>query len=178
MSYEYLARPDTLSGPSSRLTDVPMTVGFSGHLYLSGTRGAGGGAPGPCGFCALATSHPLRLHRGLEDPDERPAPADVAVQPLLRLLNRRVRVLFEQRHRGHDEARRAEPAHQPVGVAEGLLHRVQRAAIGEPVDGADLLPLDFDRERRTGIDRSPVHDHGARAARAAIAHALVARHVG
>ena len=41
----------------------------------------------------------------------------------LRLLGRRLRVLLEQRHGRHHEARRAEAAHQAVVVAEGLLHR-------------------------------------------------------
>ena len=37
-------------------------------------------------------------------------------------------MLLEQRHGRHDEARRAEAAHQRVDVAERLLHRVQRVA--------------------------------------------------
>src|SRR5690349_23935121 len=110
MSKVYLARPLTLSGASRRMTAVVMSVGFAGHLYFSGTRAAGGGAwprpppcpagapagPGPCagagaacGFCGLSTSHPLGLQRGLHDPDEGAAAADVAVEPLLRLRQRR-----------------------------------------------------------------------------------------
>ena len=43
-----------------------------------------------------------------------------------------------ERHGRHDEARRAEPAHQRVAVAEGLLHRVQRRAVrrGRPRCGS------------------------------------------
>jgi hypothetical protein len=36
-----------LSGASSRFTDVPISDGFAGHLYLSATVAAGGGAGGP-----------------------------------------------------------------------------------------------------------------------------------
>ena len=86
--------------------------------------------------------------------------------------------LLEERDRRHDEARRAEAAHQAVGVAEGLLHRMQRRAVREAVDGANLLALHFDRQRRAGVHRAAVDDHRAGAAGAAIADALVAGHVG
>src|SRR5438552_6979469 len=162
MSYEYLARPVTLSGPSSRLMDVPISTGFSGHLYLSGTRGAG--AAGPGGFCALATSHPLGFHRRLQNSDEGAAAADVAVEPLLGLFDRWIGGPLEQRHGRHDESRCAEPAHEAVRVAEGLLHRVQRVTVREGVHGTNLFALYLDRQRRTGIHRPTVNDHRAGAA--------------
>src|SRR5262249_11290706 len=76
----------------------------------------------------------------------------------------------------HDEPRRAETAHQRVLVAERLLHGVKLSAGGQAVDAANLLALDFDRERRARVDRAAIDDHRARAARAAIAAALVAGH--
>ena len=87
-------------------------------------------------------------------------------------------MLFEQRDRGHDEARRAEAAHERVHVAEGLLHGMQRVAGGETVDGTNLFALHLDRERRARVNGAAVDDHRAGAARPAVAHALVAGHVG
>src|SRR5215471_2636987 len=193
----YFARPLTLSGPSRRLTRVPTTVrGVAGQLYFGSTGGCGGAPPRPpppcggcpCGGCArslrLATRHPLgavRRHtrHRFVDARERPAAADVAVESLLDLLGRRVGVFLEQADARHDEARRAEAAHQRVLVAERLLHGMQLAAGGrEPVHGADLLALDLDRQRRARVDRPAVDDHRAGAAGAAIAAALVAREIG
>src|SRR5262245_38439673 len=111
MSNVYFARPVTLSGPSRRLTEVLRIAGFSGHWYflisacISGLggawpcwfcagagacAGAAGGFCGAWGFCALATNHPLRSVRRFEDPDERAAPADVAVETAAHLLGRGV----------------------------------------------------------------------------------------
>ena len=127
----------------------------------------------------LATRHLLCFQCGFHDPDERAAAADVAVEPFADLLARRVGIFFQDRHRGDDEARRAEAAHQAVGVAERLLHRVHRpVGGGEAVDGANLLALHFDGERRARIDRAAVDDHRAGAAGAAIADALVAGEIG
>src|SRR5215204_6168843 len=208
MSNVYFARPLTLSGPSRRLTRLPTTVlGVEGQLYFGSTGGAcgapprpppcccpcgGAPRPPPCGGCCggccggtcgawgvSATADPLHARHGFEDAVERSAAADVAVEPFLDLLGRCVRVFFEQAHARHDEAGRAEAAHQRVLVAERLLHRMQLAARGgEPVDGADLLALDFDRQRRTRVDGAAVDDHRAGAAGAAIATALVAGQVG
>src|SRR5436190_1007386 len=120
MSYVYLARPATLSGPSSRLTAVPSTAGFSGHKYLSGTRSAGGcwpRPPPPCGFSLLRTSHPPRLHRRFHDSCECAAAADVAVEALSRLFGGGVRMLLEKRDRRHHEAWRADAARPAVAHA-------------------------------------------------------------
>src|SRR5437588_10437834 len=182
MSYVYLARPATLSGPSSRLTAVPSTAGFSGHKYLSGTRSAGGCCwprpPPPCGFSLLRTSHPPRLHRRFHDSRECAAPADVAVEALAGLLGGRVRMLLEKRNGRHHEAGRSQAAHHRVDVAEGLLHRMERSAAGQAVDRANLLALHLDGERRARVDGPAVHNHRASAARPAIAHALVPDKIG
>src|SRR4051794_10796906 len=177
MSKVYLARPLTLSGPSNRLTRVPTTVGVvAGQLYLAST-GGGGGPPRPPPCCASATLHPLHTGDRFEDAVERAAAADVAVEALFDLLGRRVGVFLEEADAGHDEARRAEAAHQRVLVAEGLLHGVQLSGSREPVDVANLLALDLDGECRAGVDRTAVDQHRAGAAGAAIAAALVAGQV-
>src|SRR6516225_8577743 len=116
----YFARPLTLSGPSSRLTRVPTTVlGVDVQLYFGSTGGACGAPPRPP--CRrLATRHPLYARDCLEDARERAAAADVAVETFPDLFRRRIRMLLEQTHARHDEAGRAEAAHQRVLVAEGL----------------------------------------------------------
>src|SRR5215831_5816253 len=144
MSNVYFARPVTLSGPSRRLTDVPMIAGFPGHAYFftsSGLAvdpvGAGGcWRPAPPPRC-LATGHPLCAHRRFFDADERSAAADVAVEPLVHLLFGRSRIFLEKRDGRHDETWRAEPAHQRIDVAERLLDRMQRVAGRETLDRAD-----------------------------------------
>ena len=85
--------------------------------------------------------------------------------------------LLQQSHARHDEARRAEAAHQRVLIAERLLHGMQPIAIGQTIHVANLLALYLDRQRRTGVDRPPVDDHRAGAAGAAIASALIAREI-
>ena len=85
-----------------------------------------------------------------------------------------IRRLLEQRHGGHHEARRAEPAHRGVVIAEGLLHRVERLALGDAFDGADVPALRFDGQHRARVIGSSVDDHRAGAARAAVADAFLA----
>ena len=46
MSNVYFARPVTLSGPSSRFTEVPRMAGFSGHAYFFTSSGLPAGAAG------------------------------------------------------------------------------------------------------------------------------------
>src|SRR5712692_7231654 len=104
MSNVYLARPVTLSGPSSRLTDVPITEGFAGHAYF-GSAGGGGAAPPrpPCagGCCDLPTSHPFHARDRLEDSRKRAAATDIAVEPTANLFGSWRRIFFEQRDAGH-----------------------------------------------------------------------------
>ncbi len=82
-------------------------------------------------------------------------------------------VLLEKRHRRHHEARRAEAAHQAVVVAEGLLHRVQRVALRQSIDGADVPALRLDGQHRARVVGPSVDDHRAGAAGAAIADTLL-----
>src|SRR6185369_10127431 len=105
MSKLYFARPDTLSGPSRRLTRVLRTAGFSGQAYFFafavGPGGAGCGAPG---CCALATGHPFHADRCFHDPSERATAADVAIETGLDLCRCRVGMLFDERNGGHHES--------------------------------------------------------------------------
>src|ERR671921_2941185 len=113
MSNVYLARPLTLSGPSSRLTRVPTTVfGVDGQLYFGSTGGCCGAPPRPCGVSATLAS--LHTGDGFEHAVERAAAADIAVEAFPNLFRRRVRVLLEQRNARHDETRGAEAAHERV----------------------------------------------------------------
>src|SRR2546422_277813 len=179
MSKVYLARPATLSGPSSRLTGEPMMVGFSGQAYLFGSAGlAEACGTGTCGLSLSGTSHPPAFHCRFHDSGEGAEAADVAVEAPARLVRRRVRRLLDERHGRHHEARRAEPAHQAIGVAERLLHGVQRGSACETIHRANLLALHLNREGRARIRRPAVDDHRAGTAGAAIADALVAGKVG
>src|SRR5215472_14015769 len=66
--------------------------------------------------------------------------------------------------RGHDHARRAKAALQPVMLAEGFLHWMQRRAIRrEPFDGLDLMAVGHHHEGGTGFDRLAVEMHDASA---------------
>jgi hypothetical protein len=67
--------------------------------------------------------------------------------------------------RGHDHARRAEAALQAVMLAERLLHRVQRRAVGgKPLNGLDLVAIGHHRQRGAGFDGLAVEMHDAGAA--------------
>src|SRR3546814_5977699 len=64
---------------------------------------------------------------GLDDVVITRAAADVALQPLADLVFLGIGVLLQKVHGGHHHARRAEAALQPVMLAEGRLHGVQRS---------------------------------------------------
>src|SRR5580658_2063044 len=59
------------------------------------------------------------------------APADLPGERLTDLLRCRVRVVIKQPPRGHHHAGGAEPALQPVTLAEPLLDRVELSARGQ-----------------------------------------------
>ena len=67
--------------------------------------------------------------------------------------------------RGHDHAGGAEAALQAVMLAERLLHRMQRRAVGgETLDGLDLVSIRHHRQRGAGFHRLAVEMHDAGAA--------------
>src|SRR6266478_1772342 len=83
------------------------------------------------------------LRSGVEHPADdlviTGAPAKIAGEPVTRLFFGRVQVLVEQRLGRDDEPRRAEAALQRRMFQEFLLHRVQLVALGDALDGLDLV---------------------------------------
>src|SRR5207237_1522715 len=79
---------------------------------------------------------------GGPDAEVRTAPAQVPAHRFVDVGVRRVRVLVEERHGLHDLASLAVATLRHVVVDPGLLHRVQRAALGQTVDGRDVLAAD------------------------------------
>src|SRR5262245_178460 len=146
MSNVYFARPVTLSGPSSRLTEVPRTVGLAGHAHFLASSLGPCCAGGTGGFCGLATRHPLCFQSRFHDAIECATAADVAVESSPYLFGSRVRIFLENADGSHDEAGCAETAHQTIGVAECLLHRMQVVALGQSVDGTNPFSLNLDGE--------------------------------
>src|ERR671913_322423 len=103
-----------------------------------------------------AALHLLRgLPYGLDDVLVAGAAAQVAFEVLPDLLLRGVRVLLEEAYGGHDHARRAVAALQPVRLVKGPLHRVPLAVLGDPLHRRDLVPVGLHREHRTRFDRLP-----------------------
>src|SRR5262245_41500045 len=118
-----------------------------------------------CGICVMASS-PSRagsrvdgrahLLEGAAAADVGDGVVDVGVGGL-------GLVLQERCHR-HDHAGLAVAALGHVVIDPGLLHLVQRAARGEPLDGGNLLALGGADWQRAGAHRRAVDVHGAGAA--------------
>src|SRR5215213_3967349 len=70
---------------------------------------------------------------------------------------------------GHDHARRAEAALQTVMLAEGFLHRVQRAPVRQTFDSRDLRALALHGEDGAGLHGFAVEVDDASAALARVA---------
>src|SRR4029453_7731932 len=103
------------------------------------------------------------------------AAADVAAHPFGDLRVAGGVPLLQQRHRRHDLARGAVAALERVMDDEGTLHGMQLLALGQPLDGGDLMTLAGNRQRQARQDPSPVHPDRARAAGALVAALLGAR---
>src|SRR6516225_6137693 len=76
----------------------------------------------------------------------------------------RLRVLLEQRSRGHHHAALAIAALRHVEVEPGLLHRMQFAVLGQSLDGGDLLGADGSNRHLARARGDAVDVHGAGAA--------------
>ena len=72
----------------------------------------------------------------------------------------------------HDHAGRAEPALEPLRVEELLLHRVQLAVPGQPLDGRHLAAFGAEGGDEAAVDRHTVEPDGAGAAVARVASLL------
>src|SRR5262245_2122680 len=97
------------------------------------------------------------------------AAAEIPRDALADLAFGRRGVVGEQRDGGHDHARRAVAALQPVLVPERLLHPVQLAITGEALDRGDLGTVGLDGERRARLHAPSVNEHRTGAALTRIA---------
>src|SRR5918997_1965193 len=145
----HVAWPVTSAGSSLRGTPPPT--------YLSGAWVT----PYSLLRRRAALHLPGSLLHGLDDVLVAGAAAEVALQVLPDLLLRGVRVLLEEADGGHDHARRAVTALQPVRLVEGPLHRVPLAVLGDPLHGRDLAPVGLHRQYGTRLDGLAVHQHRA-----------------
>src|SRR5712672_1934786 len=124
MSAPKLARPVTLSTPSGRIGRVPTTFNVS----LSRND-----------ITSLPSHDCSGVEHRADDLVITGTPAEVAGEPIARLFLGRVQVLVEQRLGRDDKSRRAEAALQRRMLEEFLLHRVQLVALGDALDGRDLV---------------------------------------
>src|SRR5450631_2331675 len=121
--------------------------------------------PGP----SLSAHRFGRRAHGLDDVLIAGAAAEVGRQHVKQIVIGNIRLALKHAHRQHQKARRAEAALQTVIVHEGLLHRMQRVAIGETFHGADFFARRLHREHQAGAHRLAIHDYGAGTADAVLA---------
>src|SRR5207249_8067112 len=154
-SSTYWPRPVMNRGSSRRLIDFPnkrsaATVAMRSTSLL---RGHVLGRP-------LDRLHDVVVTR---------APAQVALELVADQLLGRLGVALEHLVDGHDHARRAEPALEPVLLPEPLLDRVQLAVLRQSLDRHDVGAVRLDREEGAGFDGLTVHQNRAGAALAGVA---------
>ena len=107
---------------------------------------------------------------GLDDVVVAGAAADIAFELVAhRLFVELLALALHQIDRRHDHAGRAEAALQAMMLAEGFLHRMKLAVLGEAFDRGDLGAVERNGERGAGLDRAAVHMHDAGAALAGVA---------
>src|SRR5690606_24038557 len=110
-------------------------------------------------------SHVLRSsHRGVENLRIIGTAAQIARERVRHLIARRSGVVLKVADHRHDEARRAERALETGFVEDGLLHRMELLAIGEPLDRGDLAAAYLVGEHRAGVVRRAVDEDGTCAA--------------
>ena len=136
-------------------------------IVVSSRSGAGAGAGGgrTLGVAELGCG----LLDGLDDVHVAGTPAEVARDPLAHLLVGRLRVLLQEPCGLHDHPRGAEPALEAMTVPEGLLERVERAALLHALDGTDLRAVRLDGEHRARLRAGAVDVDRAGAAVARVA---------
>ncbi len=74
---------------------------------------------------------------------------------------RRARLPAEQADRIHDLARHAVAALSSTAIDEGLLHRVELAVLGKPLDGDNHSPVGSRDSGNARTSGDPVDEHGA-----------------
>ena len=111
---------------------------------------------------------PPRLHHGRYDLAVAGAAAEHAAQRILHFEFRRLRVLFEQRSRGHQQAGGADAALRRAMLQEGGLQRRQ-SPVGKTLDCPHRAALDRGRRHQASAGRRAVDEHRAGAAIARVA---------
>src|SRR3974390_734775 len=98
------------------------------------------------------------------------AAANIAVQLLAnRRLVEVVPVASNHIDGGHNHARRAEAALEPVLLMKSSLHRMKFVAVRQAFEGRPRCSVILDGERGTGLNANPVDVNGAGTALAGIA---------
>ena len=105
-----------------------------------------------------------RIQHGADDLVVAGAAAEVAGQPVARLVFGRVRVGVEQRLGGDQQARRAEAALQGRVLEELLLQRMQSPPSAMPSMVSIRRPSASARQHQAGADQAAVDDDAAGAA--------------
>src|SRR5713101_3640576 len=118
------------------------------------------------------------VRNGLDDIVVARAAAEIAVELVPDLFFRRLGVALEELGRGHDHARRAEAALQPVLLPEGVLDGVQLAVLGHAFDRGDLRAVGLDGQHGTGLHGLSIQMDGAGPALAGVAAHVRAREPG
>jgi hypothetical protein len=101
---------------------------------------------------------------GFDDLHVTGAPAQVATQGLLDVIDRGIRVCVQQRLGGHDHSGRAEPALDRTGQDERLLNEMRVVRRAEPLHRDDLGTLQVSHPRQAGMHRFAVDHQRAGAA--------------
>ena len=131
---------------------------------------------GQAGAAGLAGHVRLDVACAMQRVVDRPiagAAAEVALQRVRQIGLLRV----GQRHRRHDHAGGAEAALEGLRIVKRLLHRMQFAVRGQPLDRGDLATFASERRHQTGMEGLAVDMHGAGAAIAGVAALLDAEHI-
>src|SRR5439155_24380723 len=108
--------------------------------------------------------HRCRRLDGVDDALVARAPAEHRGDTLADLGLRRLGLHAQEIERGHQHARRAEAALEPVVLVEGLLQRVKLAVLHQAFDRPELGALGLDREHDAGARGLAIEQDGARAA--------------
>src|SRR5579885_3179197 len=116
-------------------------------------------------------AHPLRrIERGDDDVVIAGAAAQIAGNADADVFFARIGIFAQQLDQRRQNSRRAEAALQAMIIAERLLQRVQRLAVGrDAFDRHDLVAVGLHREHQARAGRTAVEQNGAGAADAVLA---------
>src|SRR5262245_8581917 len=131
-----------------------------------------GGCAGAVVVIVRSRPAPLGLQHRLADARIGAATAEVAGEAVVDLGGGRVGNAIEESPGRDDESRRAEAALLGVVLHEGRLEPMKLVHGAEALDGHDRGVLGLDRQDAAGVDRLAIQEHGAGAARPAVADPL------